>query len=256
MIWRASLGVLNLPRTIFTTALVALASVASAVAGESVVLHIWMSHVTDIDESCNKHEWKTSHVRMWHVTHHNYIGACGAGVGSVGGGRCVSHVTHLNDLFICVTWLIDVCDKTPWYVWHDSSICVTWLIHMWDWIHSCVTWIHAFLCFVPPQVDKQSVHQTYAPGMHTHMHESYLTQTAFMFLICIAPTRYVLLQLDMHHGYAHINESFICVTWLIHMCDMTHSYIAPTRYAPRIRTHKWVMSHTDSIHVPHMYCSN
>ena len=29
---------------------------------------------------------------------------------------------------------------------------------------------------------------------------------------------------DMTHSYAW-HDSFICVTWLIHMCDMTHSYV-------------------------------
>jgi len=29
---------------------------------------------------------------------------------------------------------------------------------------------------------------------------------------------------DMTHSYVG-HDSFICVTWLIHMCDMTHSYV-------------------------------
>ena len=29
---------------------------------------------------------------------------------------------------------------------------------------------------------------------------------------------------DMTHSYVR-HDSFICVTWLIHMCDMTHSYV-------------------------------
>jgi len=35
-----------------------------------------------------------------------------------------------HDSFICVTWLIHMCDMTHSYVWHDSFICVTWLMHM------------------------------------------------------------------------------------------------------------------------------
>jgi len=31
---------------------------------------------------------------------------------------------------------------------------------------------------------------------------------------------------DMFASYTHVwHDSFICVTWLIHMCDMTHSYV-------------------------------
>ena len=48
-----------------------------------------------------------------------------------------SYVWHT---FVCVTWLIHMCDKTHSYVWHDSFICVTWLIHMYDTTHSCHTY--------------------------------------------------------------------------------------------------------------------
>jgi len=61
-----------------------------------------------------------------------------------------------HDSFICVTWLILMCDTTyshAWhdsftclnmrdmtrsYVWHDSFTCVKWLIHMRDTTHSHV----------------------------------------------------------------------------------------------------------------------
>jgi len=45
-----------------------------------------------------------------------------------------SHARH--DSFICVTWLIHICDMTHSHVWHDSFTCVTWLIHMCDMSHS------------------------------------------------------------------------------------------------------------------------
>jgi len=53
-----------------------------------------------------------------------------------------------HDSFICVTWLIPMCDMTHSYVWHDAIICVTWRIHMCEMTHSyvwhdsiiCVTW--------------------------------------------------------------------------------------------------------------------
>ena len=53
-----------------------------------------------------------------------------------------SYVWH--DSFICVTWLIHMCDKTRSYVWHDSFVCVTWLIRMCDMTHSYV-WHDSFL---------------------------------------------------------------------------------------------------------------
>jgi len=49
-----------------------------------------------------------------------------------------------HDSFICVTWLIHVCDMTHSYVWHDSFICVTWLVHVCDMTRSYV-WHHSFI---------------------------------------------------------------------------------------------------------------
>ena len=44
---------------------------------------------------------------------------------------------------------------------------------------------------------------------------------------------------DMTHSYVCAmpcsstrHDSFMCVTWLIHMCDMTHSYMCATTYSP------------------------
>jgi len=44
-----------------------------------------------------------------------------------------SYVCH--DSFICVPWLIHMCDTTHSYVWHDSFICVTYLV-----------WCASFIC--------------------------------------------------------------------------------------------------------------
>ena len=48
-----------------------------------------------------------------------------------------SYVRHVS--FICVTWLVHMCDMTHSYVWHDSFIYVTRLIHMRDMTHSMRT---------------------------------------------------------------------------------------------------------------------
>jgi len=111
-----------------------------------------MSHVTHMNESCHTYEWVMSHIWMSPVTHMN----------ESWNDACV-----WRDSFMCVKWLIHMCDMihtfvwrdsfilddklressdiqsnhytlihmremTYSYVWHDSFICAIWLIHMCD----------------------------------------------------------------------------------------------------------------------------
>ena len=90
---------------------------------EWVMSHIWMSHVTRMNESCHTCEWVMSH--MW-MSYNTYTAA----------QHCTDHRSSASPT--CVTWLIHMCDMTHSYVWHDSFIRVIWLVHMWrDSIHTC-----------------------------------------------------------------------------------------------------------------------
>jgi len=124
-----------------------------------------------------------------------------------------SYVWH--DSFIFVTWLTHMCDMTHSYVWHDSLIWVTWLIHMCDWVHSCVQddsftfdmphshmWLDAFICvtWLIYTRDVTAVEAGTCSGCRvTHMNQSCHTFGCVIVLSCVAS-----------------------VTWLIHVCDMTH----------------------------------
>jgi len=101
-----------------------------------------------------------------------------------------SHVS-----FICVTWLIHVCDMTLSDVWHYVFICITWRIHMCDMPHSDV-W-----------------HASFRRVTH-----SYVWHASFICVTCLIH------MCDIPHSYVW-HDSFICVTCLIHMCDMPHSYV-------------------------------
>jgi len=64
---------------------------------------------------------------------------------------------------------------------------------------------------------------------------------------------------DMTHSYV-CHDSFVCVPWLIHKCDMTRldscdnkSHICLSHMNGSCHTYEWVMSHIWMSHVTHMY---
>ena len=110
-----------------------------------------------------------------------------------------------NDSFTCVTWLINMCDMTHSYVWHDF-IRMIWLVHLCDMNYSCVAWLipmcdmtHAYV-----RHDSQlsvSVVSSMKALIHIwDMTRSYVWHGSFM---C-----------HVTHSYAW-HDSFICVAWLM-----------------------------------------
>ena len=90
---------------------------------EWVMSHIWMSHVSHMNKSCRTLECQTSNMWMSHVAHmnesfHTYEYMCPCHVGLI-----ETNKRRLGR---------GILDMTHSYVWHDSFICVTWLIHLCD----------------------------------------------------------------------------------------------------------------------------
>ena len=123
--------------------------------------HIWFTHM---NESCHTCEWVMSHIWMSHVTHMNVtalpirmtfifmcviwlIHMCDMTYPYVGHNSQIllCNMTHSyvrHDPFIFVTRLNYTWDTTHSYVRHDSFIRVTWLIHTCDMTRFiCVTWL-------------------------------------------------------------------------------------------------------------------
>jgi len=114
-------------------------------------------------------------------------------------------------MYTCVAGLIDVCDTIHSHVRHDSSAtwltCVTWLIHALDMIRShvghdsftCRTWlIHSWLiwCLFPTYV----------------RHDSCMYVMRWMHMC------------DMTYSCVLKRDPYICVTWLMHTCEITRTY--------------------------------
>jgi len=185
------------------------------------------------------------------------------------------HVWHdsclcVDDSFIGVTLLI----RCAWYrwwkdaficvtpnLWHDSSICVTWLIE-------CISY------------DRHRIPRQIAIGVHSMSHVTFEYAMSHMnkshhlvheLTSCFAPSRnWCALnearQIWMSHGTygrflsrcrrdrvtrliecAHLDKTTHCiyVTWLIHIWDMTHSYVGHDSFiCGTWLIHMWDMTHS------------
>jgi len=129
-------------------------------------------------------------------------------------------MTHLQlnsvnvtyDVIKWVIWLIYNYDMTHSYVWHDSFTYMTWLIYIYDMTHSHV-WHDSSL--IMWDVTKANVwHVLLASWLCAQAvwHDSFILVT-WLIHMC-----------DMTPSYEW-HASFICVTWLIHISDVTHSYV-------------------------------
>jgi len=123
------------------------------------------------------------------------------------------HVTHMNEPH----------DMLHLYVKRGSNMCVTWFIYLCDMAHphvkhgsyTRVTWL-THLCGMPcPRVKYDSLCVTWL--IVRDMTHSYVWQDSFVFVTGLIH------MCNMTHSYGW-HDSFICVTWLIHMCDRTHPH--------------------------------
>ena len=204
--------------------------------------------------------WHDAYKRVTWPIHMCFDESCGVSDGykSMRGGSlrliCMCDMAHLyvwHDLFkcltrrnhVCVTWLlvcviwllvcvtrlIHVCDVTHLYVWHAAFICMTWLIHV------RVTWLiyvsgmtpsyTCVCCFVFSNRYWGIVRFFWerAKGhARTVENRLYSAKETYNFM---APTNrsHPIHQLNM---WTHFLALFPpSVTWLIHVCDMTHSRV-------------------------------
>jgi len=154
----------------------------------------------------------------------------------------------LHDWFMCVAWLIHVCDMAHSCVWRDSIICVTWLIHAW--LIYVVTWLihliymtrsHAwpapFICvaslFHTHDTTHACVRHTsviYGTWLNaTYGHGVAHSCVMWLIYICNVPHSHIWHSYVWHDSFicvtCLIQYSFTCVTWLIHIRNRTHFFV-------------------------------
>ena len=143
---------------------------------------------------------------------------------------CRTHVYVWHDTFLCVTWLIHMCAMTCAYVWHDACICLTWHIYTCG-VTSWYVW-HA-VCYILPYNCITLHHAATA----THVYMLHITDR---WDVCRMTRSYV-----WHDSFIcvtwlmHMCNSSICVTWLIHMCDMTHAYVRLIHMCDMTHVYVW-----------------
>jgi len=86
-----------------------------------VVSHIWMSHVTRVNQSCHTYEWVMSHICMSCVIHMNEsCHTCECATSHL----WMSHVTRMNESRHTFEWVM-------------SHICMSRVIHVNESCHTC-----------------------------------------------------------------------------------------------------------------------
>ena len=131
--------------------------------------HMWMGHVTHINESCHICEWGMvyrahgpffllHYLKMrflwliceeidWDKDYVYWLRYCFAAHIEESCHMWMRHIC-IHDPCTCVTWPMHMCDMTHAYVYvciYPSSICVTWPMHMCDITHAYV-WHDSCIC--------------------------------------------------------------------------------------------------------------
>jgi len=177
-----------------------------------VTSRIWMSHITHVNESQHTYAWVTSQIGMSHVTHM-----------WVSSHVRMGHITHMNEAHHTNEWnmshswsdVTNMWHMTREHMWRTLRIYTTCLMHMCD-----MTLVHVWYA---------SSHTVYMRQYFINMCDRTPSQPS---------TRSHSLQTSADplesrclpiHTY---DMSFICVTWLTYMRDMTPS---ATSYIPFTR---------------------
>ena len=170
--------------------------------------YIPMSHVAHVNVSRRAHEWVMWWIWMGDVKWHEWETSSdmnGRRQTSSDSLPCCARygsASSIITMFMCATWLVHHWDMTHSCVRHDSFIIETWLNETWL-IHVCDMTRASLLLAI---------------------HCSLSNHVSFMSHSCLISFTVRCASAIMTHSYVR-HDSFICVTWLIHMCDMTHSYV-------------------------------
>jgi len=117
-------------------------------------------------------------------------------------------------LFVCVCVCVCVCVRVCVCVYQSLMRFASWCLFTRDMTYAiCMTWLiyMTHVRFVAACVAAAAVFHRLMPFLSSVRHDAFICAT-WLIHMC-----------DMAHSYVR-HGSFICATWLIHTCDMSHSY--------------------------------
>ena len=182
---------------------------------DSFICATWLIHRRDMTHSCPVHKGVSIAIRFattiavfarvrvvcmrnmtrWYAWHDPLI--------------CATRPTHMRDI---LNHMCDMTQSHAWhgYAWHDSVICATLPPHMRDILNHMRDMTHSYACILNHMRDMtQSSHA---------WHDSFLYVAWLIHVQCtnvyLERSSPQLLSLCLH-------LLFVCITRLIHMCDMT-----------------------------------
>jgi len=126
-----------------------------------------------------------------------------------------------QEIQVCVTWLIGMCDMTHWYVCHNLLICVPWLVRM------CVmTGASINVARVPRLPWFLSGNSgMYDIGMCDMTYDSFICVAWLIYMCAMTRASINVACVASFDSPGSHQEIQVCMTWLIGMCGMTHWYV-------------------------------
>jgi len=197
------------------------------------MLHVWMSHVTHMNDSCHTYEWIMTNIWMRHVSNLNESCHTYEWVMS---HIWMSHGTHMNE----------ICCTDGWVTSHSD---VTWLIYMCNMSHT-----------MSGVSDMKESCLKYERVMYEY--KWVMTHVTWLMHICnmshiMSGVSYINLCHVINLHLIHMNES--CHVMSTHVWDDTHTFLRFMRYkfvsCYNINWHHVVyiwMSHVTSCQMSHV----
>jgi len=161
---------------------------------------------------------------------------------------CVYVYSHDPSIFM--TWLTRRCNMTHSYVWHDSFVCDMISLYLWYDAFVCDTW-------------RTCVCDMTHPCVVWLIHVSFVCGTCRILIVgcdaCVRGT-WGFRTWDVTHSYVGRDSyvwygAFVCVTWRIHMCDTTRTWMSHVTHAVRMcdMTHSYVWHNSHVNESRHTY---